>query len=439
MVCVRRACSRGVVCRRGSRPWEESWNTLFLCSASNRKKDCWKWLWGRDFTPWMGMSSFPQPRNCCFICLKMPGAVKSREFFLFAHHRVLQPCWAGRLCLSYYPGSQSRNVWKSGIGRYRPPSETLWWPPLSTRTVTLGWWLITWSVAQRQRWVCAGSGTGAQKSVPSLGLCPIGWNNPPTLIAPEQILVETKVAFTYGAHPKTESQVIPWPLLERKIQEPESVAVGECGLDRTSQNPLGRQTDIFTRQMKMAAKYRKPLVLHLRNGKNLKLDVFETALQMAQKVLPCKQKIYLHSFTGTLDMFTRWQHRFVDILAGLSWLSLQGEEGETLARSVPFECLALESDAPHLSPLTRDMNSPWLLCHHAQFVAQARNLPATVVLERAALNMARFYGLEDDWDVHGWLGFVILIIWVRCNGRAHWLGYIRWPACCMSHWSLDAS
>ena len=225
---------------------------------------------------------------------------------------------------------------------------------------------------------------------------PEAWNNPPILTAPEQMLVETQVAFTYGAHPKTEPQVIPWPLLERKIQEPECVAVGECGLDGTSQNPLGVQKDVFTRQMKMAAKYGKPLVLHLRNGKNLKLDVFETALQMAQKVLPRQQKIYLHSFTSTLNMFTRWQHRFVDILAGLSWLSLQGEEGETLARSLPFECVALESDAPHLSPLTTDMNSPWLLSHHAQVVARARNLPATVVLERAALNTARFYELEDD-------------------------------------------
>ena len=69
-----------------------------------------------------------------------------------------------------------------------------------------------------------------------------------------------------------------------------------------------------------------------------------------------------------------------------------------------FDYLLIHSDDSHLSPLTTDMNSPWLLSHHAQVVARARNLPATVVLERAALNTTRFYGLEDDWDVHGWLG-----------------------------------
>ena len=269
----------------------------------------------------------------------------------------------------------------------------------------------TLSVSRQRHWspeICSTS------LVRSNCVFPETWDNPPTLTAPEQMLVETRVAFTYGAHPKTEPQAIPWPLLECKIQELECVAVGECGLDGTSQNSLGRQKDIFSRQMNMAAKYGKPLALHLRNGKNLKLDVFETALQMAQKVLPRKQKIYLHSFTGLLNMFTWWQHRFVDILAGLSWLSLQGEEGETLAWSLPFECLALESDAPHLSPLTREMNSPWLLCHHAQVVAQARNLPATVVLERAALNTARFYGLEDDCARMARV----------CN--IHYLGSLQW-------------
>ena len=38
----------------------------------------------------------------------------------------------------------------------------------------------------------------------------------------------------------------------------------------------------------------------------------------------------------------------------------------------------------------------------------------------------------------GW-GFVIFRILVRCNGRAHWLGYSHWSTCFMSRWSLDAS
>ena len=387
------------------KPWEESWNTWFLCLASNPKKDCWKWLWGRDFPPWMAMSTFLQPRNL------LENAQGRKVKGILA---ICPPsCPSAMLSwtslsqlLSRMTESQRLEVWNWEVS----PTK---WDTLMASAIDAHCHLRmmadrlkcspegTLSVCRQRHWsteICSISW------VVSNCVFPEAWNNPPTLTAPEQMLVETQVAFTYGVHPKTEQQVIPWPLLERKIQELECVAVGESGLDWTSQNPLGRQKDVFTRQMKMAAKYGKPLVLHLRNGKNLKLDVFETALQMAQKVLPRKQKVYLHSFTGTLDMFTRWQHRFVDILAGLSWLSLQGEEGETLARSLPFECLALESDAPHLSPLTTDMNSPWLLCHHAQVVARARNLPATVVLERAVLNTARFYGLEDDWDVHGWLG-----------------------------------
>ena len=245
---------------------------------------------------------------------------------------------------------------------------------------------------------------------------PEAWENPLLLIAPEQMLVETRVALTYGAHPKAEHLSIRWDLLDQKIQQPGCVAVGECGLDGTSLSSLEEQKAVFTKQLHMAAKYNKPIVLHLRNGKHLEKDVFATALQMAHKFLPGKHKVYLHSFTGTLTEFNRWQHRVVNVLAGLSWLSCQGEEGETLAWSLPFECLALESDAPHLSPLPGEPNSPWLLHHQAQAVARARNLPAIVVLEGAALNTVRFFGLEDDWDMHGWVGFVIINIGARCIG-----------------------
>ena len=284
--------SRGVVCRRGSRPWEESWNILFPCLAPNRK-DSWKWLWGGDFTPWMGMSTFTQPRNY-FICLRTP--IKWREFSLFVLRHVLPPYWAGRLCLSYYPGWQSRKVWKSGIGRYRPPSGTFWSPPLSMHTVTLGWCSpeAMLSVCRQRHWspeICSISW------VVSNCVFREAWNNTPTLTAPEQMLVETRVAFTYGAHPKTEPQAIPWPLLECKIQESECVAVGKCELDGTSQNSLGRQKDIFTRQMKTAAKYGKPLVLHLRNGKTWSWTSSRLLSSRPRKCCPASRR-----FISTLSL-----------------------------------------------------------------------------------------------------------------------------------------
>ena len=43
---------------------------------------------------------------------------------------------------------------------------------------------------------------------------------------------------------------------------PNCLAVGECGLDRTADVPLPRQTEAFQAQIEEAAKRRKPLVIH---------------------------------------------------------------------------------------------------------------------------------------------------------------------------------
>lgn len=51
--------------------------------------------------------------------------------------------------------------------------------------------------------------------------------------------------------------------IEEKLQLPECLALGECGLDKRIEIPLVLQTEVFERQIALAEKYRKPLVLHL--------------------------------------------------------------------------------------------------------------------------------------------------------------------------------
>ena len=43
---------------------------------------------------------------------------------------------------------------------------------------------------------------------------------------------------------------------------PNCLAVGECGLDRTADVPLARQTEVFEAQIAQAVKRNKPLVIH---------------------------------------------------------------------------------------------------------------------------------------------------------------------------------
>ena len=51
--------------------------------------------------------------------------------------------------------------------------------------------------------------------------------------------------------------------IEDKLQLEECLALGECGLDKRIEVPMTFQIDVFEKQIALAEKYQKPLILHL--------------------------------------------------------------------------------------------------------------------------------------------------------------------------------
>ena len=51
-------------------------------------------------------------------------------------------------------------------------------------------------------------------------------------------------------------------IVETKLQEPNCLAVGECGLDKRIAIPIELQQLVFEKQLVLAQKYNKPMVLH---------------------------------------------------------------------------------------------------------------------------------------------------------------------------------
>ena len=52
-------------------------------------------------------------------------------------------------------------------------------------------------------------------------------------------------------------------LIEDKLALKECLALGECGLDKRIEVPMALQLEVFEKQIDLAEKYQKPLVLHL--------------------------------------------------------------------------------------------------------------------------------------------------------------------------------
>lgn len=51
-------------------------------------------------------------------------------------------------------------------------------------------------------------------------------------------------------------------IIEQRLQQPNCLALGECGLDKRIETPLGIQLNIFEKQLALAVKYNKPVILH---------------------------------------------------------------------------------------------------------------------------------------------------------------------------------
>ncbi len=51
--------------------------------------------------------------------------------------------------------------------------------------------------------------------------------------------------------------------IDNKLSLPECLALGECGLDKRIEIPMDLQTTVFLKQIVLAEKYQKPIVLHL--------------------------------------------------------------------------------------------------------------------------------------------------------------------------------
>jgi len=71
--------------------------------------------------------------------------------------------------------------------------------------------------------------------------------------------------FSIGIHPwyieveKVEKHLT---IIEEKLQLQNCLALGECGLDKRIEIPMEIQTQVFEKQLVLAKKYKKPVILH---------------------------------------------------------------------------------------------------------------------------------------------------------------------------------
>lgn len=143
--------------------------------------------------------------------------------------------------------------------------------------------------------------------------------------------------YSVGIHPwyidenrlATDLQVI-----EEKLKLSECLALGECGLDKRIEVPMALQIEVFEKQIALAEKYQKPLVLHL-------VAAFDELIEI-KKRLKISVPIVIHGFSKSEQL----AKQLIDNGFYLSFgkYLLRNKEMETVFKSIPNDKFFLETD-----------------------------------------------------------------------------------------------
>lgn len=143
--------------------------------------------------------------------------------------------------------------------------------------------------------------------------------------------------YSIGIHPwyiKEERLENDLKIIEEKLQLPECLALGECGLDKRIAIPMHLQIPVFEQQITLAEQYQKPLVLHL-------VAAFDELIAIKKRMKVAVPMI-IHGFSKNEQV----ARQLIDNGFYLSFgkYLLRNPELKTVFQSVPNNKFFLETD-----------------------------------------------------------------------------------------------
>jgi len=143
--------------------------------------------------------------------------------------------------------------------------------------------------------------------------------------------------YSIGIHPwyiVAERIEVDLVIIERKLQETNCLAVGECGLDKRIEIQLDLQQSVFEKQLLLAQKYKKPIVIHC-------VAAFQEVIEM-KKELNITVPMIIHGFSKNERIAKQLLENGFYLSFG-KYL-LRNPELESVFKSVPNDRFFLETD-----------------------------------------------------------------------------------------------
>jgi TatD DNase family protein len=191
---------------------------------------------------------------------------------------------------------------------------------------------------------------------------------------------DTRFSYALGIHPMYVHRAQDLDLmelrhrLEQALDDPQFIGIGEIGLDffdPTALSVTERQNFFYIEQLKLAAEFNLPVILHVRRSQ-------EALLKQLRRV--GLQGGVAHAFNGSQQQAEAFIRLGFKLGLGGAMTFERALQIRRLAHDLPLEALVLETDAPDIPPawVRPGRNEPAQLPRIAETLAQIRgiSLPA---------------------------------------------------------------
>lgn len=172
--------------------------------------------------------------------------------------------------------------------------------------------------------------------------------------------------------------------LEKLIQNPKVVGIGEIGLDYYwFKDNKEEQKELFINQIILAQKYNKPIVIHCRE-----------AIQDCYDVLKeYNVKSVMHCYSGSLEMAKRFTELGVYISIGGVSTFKNSKNIKEVIKEIPLSYIVLETDSPYLTPepFRGKKNYPYFVPIIAENIAKIKEISVKEVENTTTNNANRLF------------------------------------------------
>lgn len=171
------------------------------------------------------------------------------------------------------------------------------------------------------------------------------------------------------------------------LNEEKVVAIGEIGLDyHWMADPKDVQAEGFRKQMVLAERVKKPVVIHTREALQDTLDILAEFPNVGG---------ILHCYPGSYEAAKPFLDRYFLGIGGTLTFK-NNRKTKELVEVLPLEKIVIETDCPYLTPVPfrGKRNEPIYTSYVAEEIARIKNISVEEVIKITTENAKKIYGIK---------------------------------------------